>query len=232
MTTVPRPPNQRNFVCDTSFFGASRAELVRRRESIASLRAHAASDGERQSWDHADRQIARDLRRYEPCRLAVQTPRRSTSCWRITRTTRSARAPRRVGQAQPPPGGGDDDPDPDGDPPANPDADAIAALGRILGLLLPGDYAVAELIVSRIRSAGPNRETGIMQVALSIWLAQVNRIAVDVRDVFETLGVDHINASEYPTICIALNVEFVADGPAIDGPQHADRLLPTTAVLS
>lgn len=232
MTTVPRPPNQRNFVCDTSFFGASRAELVRRRESIASLRAQAASDGERQSWDHADRQIARDLRRYEPCRLAVQTPRRSTSCWRITRTTRSARAPRRVGQAQPPPGGGDDDPDPDGDPPANPDADAIAALGRILGLLLPGDYAVAELIVSRIRSAGPNRETGIMQVALAVWAAGLDGIVVDCRDVCAVLGVDNISASTFPMVAVALGVEFVVSGPAIASLHHTDRCLSATAVLS
>ncbi len=56
-----------------------------------------------------------------------------------------------------------------------------------------------------------------MQVALSIWLAGINHIAVDCRDVFKVLAVEHVSASEFPEICVALGVEFVADDPIVVG---------------
>ncbi len=207
-------------------------DLLLRARRLESLREKAGSSDERRNWTRDLRRVRRELRELAPVRQCANRRPAPTRQARRAGTRRSARSPHRNRGGTPPPSGGSDNDDPDPDPAEKSDDTAVAAMCRILGFVMCGDRLVADGIVDRIRHAGPEREKGIMQVALSIWLAQVNRIAVDVRDVFETLGVDHINASEYPTICIALNVEFVADGPAIDGPQHADRLLPTTAVLS
>jgi len=94
---------------------------------------------------------------------------------------------------------------------------------RILGFVMCGDRLVAADIVDRVRHAGPDRKRGVMQIAFAIWLAEVvNHIAVDCRDIFEVLGVDHISALEYPEICAALNVEYVSRGPSpIAPPRHA-----------
>jgi hypothetical protein len=101
-----------------------------------------------------------------------------------------------------------------------------------MGLVMPGDYAVAALIVRRVRSGSPDRETGILQLAFAVWSAGLDGIVVDCRDVCTVLGVDHISASTFPVVAAALGAEYLDSGAAIASPQHTDRLPPTTAVLS
>jgi hypothetical protein len=125
-TTVPPSPDQRNFVFSTStdrrnfVFDASsfpgRDELVRRRGDIVALRTQADTVDQCRNWDHAERQIARELRRYEPCSLAVQPSCRPAAKRQIGHTCRSQRAPQRSRTGTPPPAAGGDSDDPDPDP--------------------------------------------------------------------------------------------------------------------
>ena len=118
MSRLPLPPSRRNFVFDASFFSLTRDELIHRREEISALRARAGTVDQRRNWDHADRQLIRELRRYEPCSLAVQPSCRPAARRQIGHTCRSQRAPRRSRTGTPPPaddGNSDPDPDPAGD---------------------------------------------------------------------------------------------------------------------
>ena len=237
MHTVPRPDRERKSFFDASFsdgdgrfFSPSIEEMVQRLDSLESLELKAGTVDEKRNMRAARQNVARELHRLAPAsRCTSRRPQAPRLVSRVG-TGRAPGSPQRGAGGVPPPDDGDGDPP--SEPPPNPDDGAVEALCRILGFLLPDDRANAACIIDRVRSDGPARKTGIMQIALSVWLAGINRIAIDCRDVFEVLAVDHIRASDYPEICIALGVEYLASGAAIASPQHADRVSPTTAVLS
>lgn len=174
------------------------------------LRDKAGDSDERHNWTRDLQRVRRELRDLAPVRQCAsrrpQTPRFMSRAG----TGRAPGSPQRGAGGVPPPGGGDDDPDPDADPPPDPDGDAIASLGRIMGTIMPDDRDVAACIVRRIRSVGRDREKGIMQLAFAVWTAGLDNIVVDCRDVCAVLGVDHISASTFPVVSIALGAEYAS----------------------
>ncbi|MGO9664577.1 MAG: hypothetical protein ACLP66_14845, partial [Polyangia bacterium] len=60
---------------------------------------------------------------------------------------------------------------------------------------MPGDYSIAALIVRRIQSGSPDRETGILQLAFAVWAAKLDGIVVTVDDVCTVLRTEHVSAS-------------------------------------
>jgi hypothetical protein len=205
-------------------------ELVQRCEALESLEMKAVTVGEKRNMRAARKNVERELRRLAP--VSRCTSRRPQAPRLVSRagTGRAPGSPQRGAGGVPPPDDGDGDGD--GDPPTDPDSDAIEALARILGVVMPGDRDNAACIVHRVRSGSPDHETGVMQVALSVWLAGISGITVDVHDVCTILATNHVSSSNFPEVAIALRAEYVADGPAIAGPQHADRLPLTTTVPS
>ena len=205
-----------------------RAQLRRSRRQVAALTRAAGSADEVASWRHADQQLVQELRELAPARQCASRRPAPARQARRAGCRRSPRSPRRGHGGTPPPSepGGSDGDGGDGDPPDEPpaisDSDAIKAMARIMGTVMPDDRDIAACIVNRIKCGdSATRDKGIMQLAFAIWSAGIDGVIVDTRDVCLVLDVTHVSSATFPVIAIALGCEFTSNEPTVINSQRA-----------